>query len=49
LPGTKFYIYYSDSPVPEEIIVGSTGAYSFSGSSRRVIKLLFIFENNLNI
>ena len=49
LPGTKFYIYYSDSPIPEEIIIGSTGAYSFSGSYRRVIKLLFMFENNLNI
>lgn len=49
LPRTKVYIYYSDSVVPEEIIIGATGAYSFSGSDRRVIKLVFAFENNLNI
>lgn len=49
LPRTKIYIYYSDSPIPEEVIIGETGFYSFSGSSRRVVKLLFIFENNLNI
>lgn len=49
LPRTKIYIYYSDSPVPEEVIIGATGAYNFSGSTRKVIKLLFMFENNLNI
>ena len=49
LPRTKVYIYYSDSSTPEEIIIGATGFYSFSGSSRRVVKLLFIFENDLNI
>ena len=49
LPRTKIYIYYSDSSVPEEIIIGATGAYAFSGSTRKVIKLLFVFENNLNI
>ena len=49
LPRTKVYIYYSDSSVPEEIIIGATGAYAFSGSTRKVVKLLFVFENNLNI
>ena len=49
LPRTKIYIYYSDSDIPQEVIVGATGAYSFSGSSRRVVKLLFMFENGLNI
>ena len=49
LPRTKVYIYYADSAVPEEIIIGATGAYAFSGSTRRVTKLLFVFENNLNI
>lgn len=49
LPRTKIYIYYSDSVIPEEVIIGATGAYSFSGSSRKVTKLLFIFENDLNI
>lgn len=49
LPRTKVYIYYSDSSIPEEVIIGATGFYSFSGSTRRVVKLLFIFENNLNI
>lgn len=49
LPRTKVYIYYNDSNIPEEVIIGATGAYSFSGSDRKVIKLLFTFENNLNI
>ena len=41
LPRTKVYIYYSDSPIPEEVIIGATAAYSFSGASRRIVKLLF--------
>lgn len=49
LPRTKVYIYYADSQIPEEVIIGATGAYAFSGSTRRVTKLLFVFENNLNI
>lgn len=49
LPRTKVYIYYADSAIPEEVIIGATGAYAFSGSTRRVTKLLFVFENNLNI
>jgi hypothetical protein len=34
LPGTKVYIYYNGSDIPEEVMIGATGAYHFSGSTR---------------
>lgn len=49
LPGTKVYIYYENDSVPEEIMIGASGAYFFSDSDRRVTKLIVAFENGLNI
>lgn len=48
LPGTRVYIYYSGSDIPEEVMIGATGAYHFSGSTRQAVKLLFIFDD-LNV
>lgn len=48
LPGTKVYIYYLGSDIPEEVMIGATGAYYFTGSDRQAVKLLFVFDD-LNV
>ena len=42
MPGDKIYIYFVDEPIPEEIMIGITGSYTYSASSDKVVNKIVL-------